>query len=168
MFAAAHSWKTAAFAAILLLSIGGSWASDARFASSKATDQATRAQQEGGGTSQHQASNFVLMPSRSLEKQGLISNGCWSRLYEDSNFAGGAITLTGPQAMPSMVGPFGINWTNRVKSIALCRTAVLTVYDNDSFRQKTSQLEPGTSVAELSKRTGYFDDFASLKIACRT
>lgn len=98
----------------------------------------------------------------------MIKGGCWARIYDDRNFTGGALTLSGPLSMPNMLGPFGINWKNRVKSIELGKTAVVTVFDNVNFKQQIASLEAGKRIPDLSKKMGYFDDFSSLKLSCST
>lgn len=111
--------------------------------------------------------SYLLMPSNMLAQEPSIRNGCWARIYGESDFEGGALTLTGPLSMPTMLGPFGINWKNRVRSIEVGKTAVLTVFDNVNFNEKIATIGPGKRVANLSKKMGYFDEFSSMKIACK-
>lgn len=113
-------------------------------------------------------SSYLIMPSETMAEQPVIKGGCWARIYDDRSFTGGALTLSGPLSMPNMLGPFGINWKNRVKSIELGKTAVVTVFDNVNFRQQIASLEAGKRIPDLSKEMGYFDDFSSLKLSCRT
>ena len=111
--------------------------------------------------------SYLLMPSNKLAREPSIRNGCWARIYGDQNFAGGALTLTGPLAMPTMLGPLGINWKNRVRSLEVGKTAILTVFDNVNFKNKIATIGPDIQVADLSKKVGYFDDFSSMKISCK-
>lgn len=113
-------------------------------------------------------SSYLIMPSETRAEQSVIKGGCWARIYDDRNFTGGALTLSGPLSMPNMLGPFGINWKNRVKSIELGKTAVVTVFDNVNFKQQIASLEAGKRIPDLSKKMGYFDDFSSLKLSCST
>lgn len=119
-------------------------------------------------SSKIRSSSYLLMPVDAVGEQPAIKSGCWARVYDDRNFSGGALTLSGPLAMPTMLGPFGINWKNRVRSIELGKNAIVTVYDNVDFRQQIASFEPGERVPDLRKNMGYFDDFSSLKISCKT
>lgn len=120
------------------------------------------------GSSKMGSSSYLLMPADVVPEQPAIKSGCWARIYDDRNFSGGALTLSGPMAMPTMLGPFGINWKNRVRSIEFGKNAIVTVYDNVDFRQKIASFEPGERVPDLRKNMGYFDDFSSLTISCKT
>lgn len=126
--------------------------------------QAPQSETPSGGM----PSSYLIMPSETLDEQPVIKSGCWARIYDDRNFTGGALTLSGPLSMPSMLGPFGINWKNRVKSIELGKTAVVTIFDNVDFSQQIALLDAGKRIPDLSKEMGYFDDFSSLKLSCRT
>jgi hypothetical protein len=114
------------------------------------------------------SSSYMLIPSDTADPQLSIKNGCWARIYDATDFNGGALTLTGPLAMPNMLGPFGISWKNKVRSIELGKTAILTVYDNENFQQQIARIEPGKKIPDLSTRMGYFDDFSSMKLSCKT
>lgn len=132
----------------------------------QSTDDAPRNLQSSSlkGDAQENSSSYLLMPSSRLAQEPAIRNGCWARIYGERDFEGGALTLTGPLSMPTMLGPFGISWKNRVRSIELGTTAVMTVFDNVDFKQKIATIGPGKRIADLSKKTGYFDDFSSMKI----
>lgn len=67
------------------------------------------------------SSSYMLIPSYMADPQLSIKNGCWIRIYDATDFNGGVLTLTGPLAMPNMLGPFGISWKNKVRSIELGR-----------------------------------------------
>ncbi|WP_151635094.1 beta/gamma crystallin domain-containing protein [Noviherbaspirillum aerium] len=113
------------------------------------------------------SSSYLLMPAEALEQQPAVKTGCWARIYDDRNFSGGALTLSGPLSMPTMLGPFGINWKNRVRSIEVGKNAAVTVYDNMDFKQQITSFSPGERIPDLSKKMGYFDDFSSLRISCK-
>jgi hypothetical protein len=114
------------------------------------------------------SSSYMLIPSDTADPQLSIKNGCWVRIYDATDFNGGALTMTGPLAMPNMLGPFGISWKNKVRSIELGKTAILTVYDNENFQQQIARIEPAKKIPDFSTRTGYFDDFSSMKLSCKT
>lgn len=136
----------------------------------QSTDDAPRNLQSSSlkGDAQEHSPSYLLMPSNRLAQEPAIRSGCWARIYGERDFEGGALTLTGPLSMPTMLGPFGISWKNRVRSIELGKTAVMTVFDNVDFKQKIATIGPGKRIADLSKKMGYFDDFSSMKISCKT
>jgi hypothetical protein len=68
--------------------------------------------------------------------------------------------------MPDMVGPFGIHWKDKIRSLETGPKATLRVYDNQHFRDPVSTFEPGTRTADISKRLGFFDEISSLQISC--
>ena len=74
--------------------------------------------------------------------------------------------LTGPVNMPRMVGPFGFDWENKVRSLKVGPTANLTIYDNRDFRDQDKFIDAKTNVPDMSKQMGYFDDFRSMMLSC--
>lgn len=43
---------------------------------------------------------------------------------------------------------------------------MVTVFDNEFFEDQVVRINPGLRLPDLSKRTGFFDEFASIKIDC--
>ena len=46
-----------------------------------------------------------------------MEKGCWAKLYDKKNFQGDSLLLVGPINLARMLGPFGVNWENKVRSI---------------------------------------------------
>lgn len=98
-----------------------------------------------------------------------MKNGCLVKLYSRENYGGDMLTLVGPSLLADMdnAGFFGLNWDDRGDSVELGPRASMTVYDNEQFRDQVAQFKPGQRVADVSKRVGLFDEFASLRIDCQ-
>lgn len=119
-----------------------------------------------GKTSYTPATAFVVVPLVSPVQDQWKKTGCWARLHDTQNFMGDTLTLSGPIDMPDMTGPFGIDWKGKISSIETGAKATLVIYDNENYRDPVSTIKPGQRIADVSKRMGFFDEMASLKITC--
>lgn len=126
----------------------------------QSSSSASAGQQNGASTI------YLIVPVETFTVSDAMKNGCWARIYGDKNFAGDQLTLSGPFSLPKMVGPFGFNWRDKVHSIEVGKSATVTVYDNENFKDQVSQFKPGAKVADVSKRMGFFDNFSSMRIDC--
>lgn len=109
---------------------------------------------------------FVLLPVELAPKENSTKSGCWAKIYDRENFSGDSLTLAGPVSLADMSGPFGLNWDDKVNSIELGPKASVTVFDNEAFRDQVAQFKPGQRVPDLSRRLGFFDEFASIRMSC--
>ncbi len=130
---------------------------------------------QGGGTKQQNAAGkskaadapiYMLIPLQTAERDNSMKNGCWAKVYSQSNYGGDSLTLVGPVDMADMSGPFGLDWDDKVKSVETGKNATMTVYDNEGFKDPVGEFKPGKKVADVSKRMGFFDEFASVRITC--
>jgi hypothetical protein len=96
----------------------------------------------------------------------LEKKGCWVRVYDKKNYEGDSLLLTGPISMPRLMGPFGFDWENKVRSLKVGPNANLTIYDNRDFRDQDKFIDAKTNVPDMSKQMGFFDDFRSLMLSC--
>jgi hypothetical protein len=112
---------------------------------------------------------YLLVPIEIATNDNAMKNGCWAKLYSRENYAGDMLTLVGPSTLADMdnAGFFGLNWDDRVDSLELGPKATMTVYDNENFRDQVAQFKPGQRIADVSKRVGLFDEFASLRVDCQ-
>lgn len=97
----------------------------------------------------------------------LMNNGCWVKLYDQKNLQGDSLTLLGPTQWAKMIGPFGNNWENKIRSLETGPKAELTIFDNRDFKEEDKFITAGTKVVDLSRQMGFFDDFRSLIVSCR-
>lgn len=112
---------------------------------------------------------YLLVPVDVAANDNAMKNGCWARLYSQENYGGDMLTLVGPTLLADMDTNsfFGLNWDDRVESVELGPKATMTVYDNENYRDQVAQFKPGQRIADVSKRVGLFDEFASVRIDCQ-
>ena len=91
---------------------------------------------------------------------------CWVRLYDREGFRGDRLTLLGPINMPAMIGPFGTDWENEVRSLQTGPKANVTVFDNRYFFDQSKFIGPNESVQEMSEKMGFLEDFRSMMLSC--
>lgn len=108
---------------------------------------------------------LIMVPVQVSKDVGM-DKGCWVKLYDKKDFQGDSFTLVGPINLPEMVGPFGFNWENKIRSLETGPKANLTIYDNRNFRDQDKFIDPNKKVPDLSKRMGFFDDFRSMMLDC--
>ncbi|MBA4142707.1 MAG: hypothetical protein H0X43_06810 [Nitrosospira sp.] len=107
---------------------------------------------------------LMLVPieiSADMEKKG-----CWVKFYEREGFRGDSLTLMGPINLSRLIGPFGADWENKVRSLKTGPTANLTIYDNRDFRDQNKFIGVNVFVPDMSERMGFFDDFRSIMLSC--
>lgn len=96
----------------------------------------------------------------------LENKGCWVKFFDKKNFQGDSLFLSGPVNLPRLIGPFGYDWENKVRSVKVGPRANLTIYDNREYRDQDKFLDAGANVANLSKEMDFFDNFRSMMLNC--
>ena len=91
---------------------------------------------------------------------------CWVRLYDQKNYQGESFLVMGPINMAQMIGPFGINWESKVLSIETGPKANLIIFDKPNLKGENKVIVPNANIPELSRKTGFFDDFQSMTLNC--
>ena len=94
-----------------------------------------------------------------------MEKGCWAKLYDKKNFQGDSLLLVGPINLARMLGPFGVNWENKVRSIETGPRTNLTIFDNRNFGDEDKFIEPNVKIPDLSRKMGFFDNFRSLMLS---
>lgn len=140
------------------------------------TQKQTEAAQEGkaaaSGQDQKNAAAktpdtvLMLVPVVVASKDNAMKSGCWARIYSRANYSGDTMTLSGPLAIADMTGPFGLDWDDKVDSVEVGPKATLAVFDNEQFRDQVALFKPGQKVPDISKKLGFFDEFASVRLSC--
>ena len=93
------------------------------------------------------------------------AGGCWARLYPDENYKGDVLLLAGPLDVPkARVGDF--DWGRKYESLVVGPDAILTVYDNEFFKDKAATFEQGKRAPKLDKKLGLFKTPRSLTLSC--
>lgn len=95
-----------------------------------------------------------------------ITSALLVRLYGREGFRGDRLTLLGPINMPAMIGPFGTDWENEVRSLQTDPKANVTVFDNRYFFDQSKFIGPNESVQEMSEKMGFLEDFRSMMLSC--
>ncbi|SFN25935.1 Beta/Gamma crystallin [Nitrosospira briensis] len=108
----------------------------------------------------------VLMLVPMKVSTDLENKGCWVKFYEKKDYEGDSLMLSGPLNLPRLVGPFGADWENKVRSIKTGPKTNVTIYDNRDFRDQNKFLDPGSNIPDMSKQMGFFDDFRSMMLSC--
>jgi len=121
--------------------------------------------QAGGGSG---SITLVLIPSAQQQViQAANTSGCWTTLYSGQDFKGDALTLVGPVELKDMVGPFGLDWDERLESIRTGPNTWVTMYDNEGFRDRSAKLQPGAAVSDVDDKLGLFEEVQSMKVSCK-
>jgi hypothetical protein len=105
-------------------------------------------------TAQHQAAHAA------------IRSGCWATLYPKEGFGGDALTLVGPVEMKSMVGPYGLDWDEKLESIKTGPNTWVTIFDNEGLRDRSAKLQPGSAVQDVDEKLGLFVEVQSMSVSC--
>lgn len=92
--------------------------------------------------------------------------GCWARIYGRENFKGEVVTLIGPTAVENVGVDYGFAWEPQFKSLVLGQRAVLTLFDNVEFRDRTVTFKGGQQLADLGNRMGVFRSIRSMRLDC--
>ena len=107
---------------------------------------------------------LMLVP---VEVSSDVTNrGCWVKLYDGKDYQGDSFTITGPINLPKMVGPFGFNWDNKVRSLETGPKANVTIFNTWNFQNEDKFIDVSTRVPNLSKEMGFFDNFRSMMLSC--
>ena len=94
------------------------------------------------------------------------TNGCWVKLYDGKDYQGDSFTITGPINLAKMVGPFGFNWDNKVRSLETGPKANVTIFNTWNFQNEDKFIDANSRVPNLSKEMGFFDNFRSMMLSC--
>jgi hypothetical protein len=108
----------------------------------------------------------IVMVPMQVSNDLVMDKGCWVKLYDKKNYQGDSLLLVGPINLPQMLGPFGNNWENKVRSLETGPKANLIIYDNRNFRDEDKFIDPDKKVPDMSKKMGFFDDFRSMQLSC--
>jgi hypothetical protein len=133
--------------------------------STTSTAKPTSGEGASGGGSEPMM--LMLIPAAQHQAtQAAIRSGCWATLYTEKGFNGDSLTLVGPVELKDMVGPYGLDWDEKLKSIKTGPNTKVTVFDNESFQDRSAQLQPGSSVQEIDKQLGLFEEVQSMSVSC--
>lgn len=95
-----------------------------------------------------------------------MERGCWVKLYDKNDFNGDSLLLIGPVNLARLIGPFGFDWENKVRSLQTGPNTNLTIFDNRNFKDEDKFVEPNMQIPNLARKMGLFDDFRSMIVSC--
>ena len=108
---------------------------------------------------------FMSAPTPQSDKLAM-EKGCWVKLYDKEDFSGDSLLLIGPINLARLIGPFGFDWENKVRSLQTGPNTNLTIFDNRNFKDEDKFIEPNMQIPNLTKKMGLFDDFRSMIVSC--
>ncbi len=93
------------------------------------------------------------------------ADGCWVSFYDGVDFSGDQLMLLGPLNLLSMqrTGKPWRDWD----SVIVGPGARVTTYDAENLRAPSTVLAASAKVADMTWRTGLFDDIESIAVECR-
>ena len=101
---------------------------------------------------------LIIVPnSRAMDASG---DGCWARLYGASQAPADSVTIVGPIDLPTLRGPFGLEWDNRIGNVQAGPRATVSLFEDEGYEDLTTTVAPGRTLGS----TG--GEFESLRIAC--
>ena len=111
----------------------------------------------------------LLVTPSALAMDDALAGGCWARLYKDRDYAGTALTLTGPLSIPSIdSSAIAANEIGRAyESVVVGPAATLTVWAQEDYEDDGAVFEAGQKIPALRRVKSYFDEFKSMKLSCR-
>ena len=132
----------------------------------KSTSSEKRSSQTGTKEGQTIEVPVIMMVPMEISDKTAMDKGCWVKLYDKKNFNGDSLLIVGPVNLGRMIGPFGVNWENKVRSLETGPKTNLTIFDNRDFKDEDKFIDPGKKIPNLSKAMGFFDDFRSMILSC--
>jgi len=95
-----------------------------------------------------------------------LQSGCWAQMYDERDFKGEMLTVTGPMQIDSTDKAGGRALRKALDSLVIGPKATLTVYENKMFKDKTVQFGPNSKEAGLVKKLGFRGRIESMKLEC--
>ncbi len=92
--------------------------------------------------------------------------GCWAQLYDERNFKGDMLTLVGPMQIDSTDKAAGRQLRRKIDSLVTGPKAIVQVYEQKMFKNKTINFAPNSKEPGLIKKLGFTGSIESLKIDC--
>jgi hypothetical protein len=125
------------------------------------------AQQSGtakGPTDNQPAPVIMLVPVE--VSNPALQNGCWVQLYDERNFQGDMLTLVGPIQIDNDDKAAGKQLRRNIDSIVTGPKAMVSVYEEKFFKNKSVNFGPNAKEPGLIRKLGFTGSIKSLKVAC--
>jgi hypothetical protein len=95
-----------------------------------------------------------------------LKTGCWAQLYDERNFTGDMLTLVGPLQVDTTDKAAGKQLRRKIDSLVTGPKAMLNVYEEKWFKNKSITFGPNSKEPGLIKKLGFTGSIQSLKLAC--
>jgi hypothetical protein len=94
-----------------------------------------------------------------------FANGCWVRFYDNDDYRGDSVTLSGPLDVPDADRLRSV-WRDWDSAVVGPKARVM-IYDDDNYRDRTAMLSAGQQSPDLGARElGLFQEINSLRVQC--
>ncbi|HEV7802608.1 MAG TPA: hypothetical protein VGP15_16150 [Burkholderiales bacterium] len=95
-----------------------------------------------------------------------LKSGCWAQLYDERNFKGDMLTLVGPMQIDTTDKAGGKQLRRKLDSLVTGPKALVNVYEEKWFKNKSVNFGPNSKEPGLIKKLGFTGSIQSLKIDC--
>jgi hypothetical protein len=120
---------------------------------------------KGAPAPDNQPAPVVMLVPVELSEPALKA-GCWAQLYDERNFQGDMLTLVGPMQVDTTDKAGGRQLRRKIDSIVTGPKAMVNVYEEKWFKNKSVTFGPNSKEPGLIKKLGFTGSIQSLKIAC--
>jgi hypothetical protein len=129
------------------------------------TTAAPAENQSGNAPAANQPAPVIMMVPVEVSNPAM-SAGCWAQLYDERNFKGDMLTLVGPMEIDSIDKSTGKQLRRNIDSIVTGPKAMVSMYQEKWFKNKSVNFGPNTKEPGLIKKLGFTGSVQSIKIAC--
>ncbi len=95
-----------------------------------------------------------------------LQSGCWVQFYNERNFSGDIITMTGPGELQSADKGTGKELKRHIDSLVTGPKATLRVYEHALFKDRAVTFGPNSREGGLITRLGFGGNIQSLQLEC--
>ena len=95
-----------------------------------------------------------------------LASGCWVQMYDERNFTGNFITVTGPGEFQSFDKDTGKALRRNIDSLVTGPKATLRVYERAMFKDRTVTFGPNSREPGLITKLGFGGNIQSMQLDC--
>ena len=95
-----------------------------------------------------------------------LQSGCWAQMYDERNFGGSFITLTGSGELQSADKGTGKELKRHIDSLVTGPKATLRVYEHAMFKDRMVAFGPNSREGGLITKLGFGGNIQSLQLDC--
>ncbi len=94
----------------------------------------------------------------------MATDGCWVKIYEDTNFNDNSLTLHGPAEynnMRDLPGANGYDWGDQIGSLQTGPKCWIIIYADEGYQDTSQTIGPNSEIRDLGDME---DEIDSVKI----